>query len=259
MPTSALGVLVFVLAVFPGFYYELIRGRRFTRAKESAFYEASRAVAASVLLGLPAATLAFLMWLLIVNQSSPPDVTALIKRDPVYIGTHARELAISLGIYIGSSFLLAHVWIIVLRLYGLAKVKFLAPSQGVTSSHSLWAHVFKYRAPKGHISVAEVRMKSGEIWVGPVLTFTTEHELSDRELVLHTPIRHSDAENPNRLIVTSHRAVVLRGPEIESISILAYVLDGKPQKKKRSQKRKAASFSAAAESESSDPSEPDDT
>jgi hypothetical protein len=225
VPSSALGVLVFVLAVFPGFYYELIRGRRFTRAKESAFYEASRALAASVLLGLPAASLAFVMWLLVVDPSSPPDFTALIKRDPGYIGTHARELAISLGIYIGSSFLLAHAWIIILRLCGLIKLSFPAFSRGVIASHSLWTHVFRNRAPKGHTSIAQVRMKSGEIWVGPVLNFTTEHELADRELVLHTPIRHGSAANPEVLTGTSHRAVVLRGPEIESISILAYVLD----------------------------------
>lgn len=251
MPTSALGVLVFVLAVFPGFYYELIRGRRFTRAKESAFYEASRTVAASVLLGLPAATVAFLGWLIVLNPSSPPDISALIKRDPGYLGMHARELAISLGIYIGSGFLLAHASIIGLRLYGLAKARFSALTQGVTSSHSLWTHVFKHRAPKGHVSIAQVRMKSGQIWAGPVLNFTTEHELTDRELVLHTPIRHGDQDNPSNLVATSQRAVILRGPEIESISILAYVLDDKP-KKTKPRKQDARIAPAEPESEASD-------
>ncbi|WP_442880285.1 DUF6338 family protein [Arthrobacter sp. S2(2024)] len=51
VPTSVLGVIVFLLAVAPGFYYELERSRQFTRAQESPFYEVSRALVASIGIG----------------------------------------------------------------------------------------------------------------------------------------------------------------------------------------------------------------
>lgn len=68
-------------------------------------------------------------------------------------------------------------------------------------------------------------MKSGDIWVGPLLAFSTEHELADRELVLHAPILHADSQNPTELAATTLRSVILRGPEIEMIAVEGYAKD----------------------------------
>lgn len=225
MPTSSLGVLIFILAVAPGFYFELVRGRHYTRTKESAFYEASRAVVASVLIGVFAGLIAFLVWFTALSPEDPPDITALLKRDPQYVGAHTRQLAVSLAVYLVSSFLLVHLWIKLHGLLDVVKAKFQWFSGSVTSSHSLWTEVLQSRAPKGHLSVVRVRMKSGEIWIGPVLGFSTEHELADRELVLHTPILHGESAKPKAITRTTLRAVVLKGPEIEMIAVEAYALD----------------------------------
>ncbi|QOT19788.1 DUF6338 family protein [Paenarthrobacter sp. YJN-5] len=225
MPTSAFGVLIFILAVAPGFYFELVRGRRYTRTKESAFYEASRAVVASVAIGIVAGLLAFWFWVTVLSPDDPPDVTALLKRDPQYLGSHTRQLAVSLAVYLVASFLVVHLWMRLQGLFDMLKAKFKWVSGGVTSSHSLWTEVLQSRAPKNHISIARVRMKSGEIWVGPVLGFSTEHELADRELVLHTPILQGDAKSPGIFSATTLRAVVLKGPEIEMIAVEAYAQD----------------------------------
>lgn len=238
MPTSAFSVLVFILAVAPGFYYELVRGRRYTRTKESAFYEASRAVVASVVIGVFAGALAFLFWLYILSPEDPPDVAALLKRDPQYLGVHARQLTASLAVYLVTSFLFVHIW---MKLHGVldrTKARFTWLSPGVTSSHSLWTEVLQSRAPNGHISVARVQMKSGGVWVGPVLAFSTEHELADRELVLHAPILHADSENPTALAATTLRSVILRGPEIEMIAVEAYARDEEPSEAPKRKGRK---------------------
>lgn len=237
MPTSAFGVLVFILAVAPGFYYELVRGQRYTRTKESAFYEASRAVVASVVLGVFAGALAFLFWLYVLSPEDPPDVTALIKHDPQYLGAHTRQLVFSVAVYLASSFLFAHLW---MKLHGLVdrvKAKFPKLSRGVTSTHSLWTEVLQSRAPKGQISVARIRMKSGEIWVGPVLSFSTEHELADRELVLHAPILFAGPKNPAAFSPTTFRSIILKGPEIEMIAVEGYAADEKPSKARRRKRR----------------------
>ncbi|WAH97760.1 DUF6338 family protein [Arthrobacter sp. MMS18-M83] len=252
MPTSAFGVLVFILAVAPGFYYELVRGRRYTRTKESAFYEASRAVVASVVLGVFAGALAFLFWLYILSPEDPPDVTALLKRDPQYLGAHTRQLVGGLAVYLVASFLFARLWMKLHGLYDRAKAKFPWLSQGVTSSHSLWTEVLQSRAPKGHISVARVRMKSGEIWVGPVLGFSTEHELADRELVLHQPIHFASSKTPTALSPTPFSSIILKGPEIEMIAVVGCALDEKlPKSHRRKRGRANLQTPAAAANEAS--------
>lgn len=230
MPTSAFGLLVFILAVAPGFYYELIRGRRYTRTKESAFYEASRAVVASVVLGVFAGALSFVFWLYLLSPEDPPDVTALLKRDPQYLGAHARQLVLSLAVYLGSSFVFARLWMKLNALLDRVKARFPQLSRGVTSTHSLWTEVLQARAPKGQISVARVRMKSGEIWVGPVLGFSAEHELADRELVLHTPILFADSKNPATFSATTFRSIILKGPEIEMIAVEGYARNENPSR-----------------------------
>jgi len=206
MPASGLGVLVFLVAVAPGFYYEILRQRRFTRAKESAFFEISRTLVASVIIGLIAGSGTFLAWLW-AAPNDPPNLAALLRHDPQYIGDHAALVIGLLVTYLGASVVISHV--------GNA----FDPGAGdLVTAHSLWHEVFRKRVPPGRKPVARVTLKSGAVWMGKVAKYSAEHELADRELVLFKPI-YLGTVSTGKLGLTHHESVVLRGAEIESFSV----------------------------------------
>jgi hypothetical protein len=208
VPTSALSVLIFLIFIAPGFYYELVSGRRRVRASESTFKEVSRALVASVALGVPAACVALLSWWL-VTDFNLPDFTSLIKRDAPYLGTHFWSLSVSIVGYLAASVGLTHV---VERLVRKDN------SPAINTAHSLWTELFKTKVPVGRKPLVKVVMHSGNVWFGPVGRYSADHELSDREVVLFTPIHFSETQG-GRLTPVAHTAIILRGSEIASIAV----------------------------------------
>lgn len=207
MPASGLGVLVFLVAVAPGFCYEILRQRRFTRAKESALFEISRILVASVVIGLIAGSGAFGAWVW-AAPNEPPNVAALLRHDLQYIGDHVALVVGSLVTYLGASAAIAHV----------ANAFHKRGAGDLITAHSLWHEVFRNRVPPGRKPVARVTLKSGAVWMGKVAKYSAEHELADRELVLFTPI-YLGTVSTGKLGLTHHDSVVLRGAEIESFSV----------------------------------------
>ncbi|WP_395803189.1 DUF6338 family protein [Arthrobacter sp. FW306-04-A] len=233
----------------PGFYYELERSRRFTRAQESPFYEVSRALVASIGIGIVAAAAAFIVWCGLTPWD-PPDFTALLKRDPQYAGSHAAPLFASLVAYITAG---ATVVIFIHRLQPKIAAKWrksklnerirlccskladrIRPQRakrvkpkrdGLETTHSIWSEVFSVQTPVDHEPFATALMKSGAVWMGKVGRFSTEHEVANRELVLTKPISYSPSLT-SPLTKIPHIAIVLKGPEIEGFSVMYGLKEG---------------------------------
>lgn len=86
MPTTTLGLLLFVVLLVPGFAYTIVRERAVPERRSSAFRETASVAFASVILGAVALTFFALVRLLIPEIT--PDVGELIADPYAYTAEH---------------------------------------------------------------------------------------------------------------------------------------------------------------------------
>ncbi|HVE91410.1 MAG TPA: DUF6338 family protein [Actinomycetota bacterium] len=236
MPTTFLGLLIFVAFLAPGFVFVLIREQRRPSPERSVFRE----TALFLLSGLLGNILALLLFGLARTKfpNRTPDVGQLIRQPGPYAEGHYLELAWwSLGFLVLScvtAIVLAHQDPRKWRLISfLGNRKFLSFLGGSISVDSAWEVVFNSEA------IAETEKHCGCLledgtWISGVLASSSPdpRETGDRELVLAPPIYwraagdetvvESDAQ---RVVISARRLVVLDvryyAPQEESAGLTA--------------------------------------
>lgn len=208
MPVSWLSVLVFLVFVAPGVYFEQISSRHRVRAKESAFQEVSRTVIASVAISIPAGLAALAVWTIVTDMNAP-NFGALLRRDNAYIGSHIGSIAAAILGYLLASVICAKLG-----------NRLLARQDGtsILSMHTLWTELFRVKKGADQEVAVRVVMKSGQTWSGIVGNFSAHHETEHRELVLYKPILFS-ATAEAKPTLQEQDVVLLTGAEITSIGI----------------------------------------
>lgn len=215
MPASWLSVVLFIGLVAPGFYYEIQRSKRLARADESAFQELSRTLLSSVLFAFPAALVSVGAWWLVTGFALP-DFAALINRDADYLGAHAGSAMFAIAIYLATSLGLVWLWHWTITLDG---------SRRLTSNQSIWSQTLELDTPKNLVAGAHITLQSGAVWFGRVGRFSANHELVDRELVLHEPIMFASSGSV-QLSPRPLSSVVIKGSEVSSMAIQYFTWDG---------------------------------
>lgn len=217
MPTSALGILVFIIAVAPGLFFEIVLQLKITRPKESAFLEIGRVLLASALIFGPAALLTATIWS--AFGAVPLDFTLLLRQDAQYIGSHVRPLAICLALYEALSFTIAYAYYTVWSRLANSRNKVAIALLGDPSvRRSAWTLVFDNPDQEEAVPVLRVRTHSGVEWVGQLWSYTPNHEVAHRELVLASPISYQ-TPGMTDFIRFDDAAAVIKGAEIESVVV----------------------------------------
>ncbi|MGW3999784.1 DUF6338 family protein [Amycolatopsis sp. NPDC004772] len=208
IPGTWLAVILFLIVVAPGLFFDLLGARRRVAAAESAFREAGR-----VALGSLGFTLATLVVLLGVRWLFPGlffDPRAMIIGGNAYLADHYGRVLLTIAAATVLSHLLA---------FGLHKV--LARREGEAFRKvSAWGLAFRDGVPAGHAVFVRVRLTSGLVYTGQVENFTADLAPADRELLLTKPLAvKPDADSALTALPDAYERVLLRGSEIEVISV----------------------------------------
>lgn len=84
---------------------------------------------------------------------------------------------------------------------------------------SAWTQVLKRDRPKDHDAYVRVRLHGGIIYTGLVADFSPDLEVDGRELILARPLASRTGENAMTALPPKYQRVVIRGSEIEVISV----------------------------------------
>ena len=189
IPTSLLGLVLFLALLSPGFVYLQARERRHPGIDYSVLRETSLVVVTSALGLLMALSLASVARY--VAPSSTPDVGAYVRGGSTYLKEHYAEAflwAVALvTVACGFAFLLAvppaicargrlRNWVIERR------------GSGVIEQKSGWSAAFD--AHRDHRKILEVVLNDGTTLFGALGSRSTQlEETEDRDLVLAAPIK----------------------------------------------------------------------
>lgn len=209
-PSTLLAVFLFILLIAPGLFFDLLSRNRRALASESAFRETSRVV----LLSLAFAAIG-VMAVLLIGVWKPHwivDPRELLRGNKVYLVSRypllLRTMTIEVGAAMGSAYLLHRI----LRL---------PPDTPSIRQVSLWVQIFRTDA-KGLQPCAHIRTTEGVEFFGPVIYYTPNIELVDREIVLGSPLFRVDENGQRVRLNPDVRKFVVRGAAIEFMTVEYY-------------------------------------
>lgn len=208
IPTTWLAVILFLLVVSPGLFFDLLAARRRVGVVESAFREIGR-----VAMGSLGFTLVTLVVVLGAQQLFPQvffDPHALILNGNAYLADHYGQVVLTIVV----AALVSHA-----TAFGLHKN--LARRDGETiRKMSTWSKAFKQGVPDDHAVFVRVRLSSGLVYTGQVENFSPEIPVADRELLLTKPLAVKlDAKSTLTSLPDAYSRVILPGSEIEAIAV----------------------------------------
>lgn len=209
MPSTWLGVLLFLLLIAPGLLFDLLSDRRRAVVKESAFREVGRTILASLgfgAVGLAIASLAHVAWPAVFA-----DPAALIGAGAAtYLQDGAIHVAALITIQTSAALAAAGGanWYLQRRSHN-ARLR----------AVSAWFDVFRRERPEETVPYARVRTKSGVVWAGTVIEYSPDLEIADRELVLGTPLASSKTNAELKPLPSVWQRVLLRDDEIQWITV----------------------------------------
>ena len=215
VPTNVGGIVVLLLLVVPGIWYELLRQRYRPGRDDSAFIEIGRILMAGVVISGLALTLLALVRLL--GPHVVADLGALLT-DSGYLGRHLVFTGVTLAFFLALSLSMAPIWLHLTATTGL---------QSGMQPESAWVTAFS-RIPADHAR------KQGFEWRGHVVLevhftgdapplrgrmagYSPQLDLADRELILGPPLESYDAGDRSWQPVERASLIVLRGTEIAQI------------------------------------------
>ncbi|WP_346533799.1 DUF6338 family protein [Micromonospora sp. DPT] len=176
VPTTWLGVVFFLVLIAPGLLFDLLAARRRAAPPESAFREAGRIVLAS--LGFDA--FAFIV-LVALQQLAPgllPEPAEILRGGTRFVADNFNQV---LGAILGFTVLaVGAVWMV----HGVLVMLQGAP----TRPESEWTRLFHGVRPEGTLPYVRVRLATGAVYSGLVHSYTADHALPDREIVLAPPL-----------------------------------------------------------------------
>ena len=177
MPSTWLGLVLFLLVVAPGLLFDLLSDKRRALVRESSFRELGRTILASVAFGSVGALSAVLAFKLFPSTFADPS--RLIGRGA---GAYANDAAVHLA----ASFVLQTIMALFAAL--VAHLLLLRRTTTRLRPVSSWHAVFREHPPKGTVPFVRIRTKSGTVWAGIVYEYSPNLEVGDRELVLGPPL-----------------------------------------------------------------------
>lgn len=207
VPSTWLSVVLFLLLVAPGLFFDLLAERRRVGVPESTFREASRIVLASLFFSGLGVLVLIVLRVLIPTWMLDPD--RLINEGGAYITDHFQLVFYAFG-----------VWAIVAFLTAWGAHAFFARRHGVRFRPvSTWQKLIRDECPAGYVPHARVRLTNGTVYLGRVEHYTADLDLADRELVLVPPLFSKTGDRPLAPIPKEWQRVVVHGSAIESIAV----------------------------------------
>jgi hypothetical protein len=227
VPATVGGVVVLLLLVVPGIWYELLRQRYRPGRDDSAFIEISRILMAGVVISGLAITVLALVRLL--GPRMVADIGSLVS-NPAYFGQHLHLVGLTLVFFMILSLTIAPIWVHLTATKGL---------QSGVRPESAWVTAFS-RVPaeaahrsgfewRGHVDL-EVHLSGGAPPLrGRLAGYSTQLELEDRELTLGIPLTSFDHASKSWRPVDSDAGtvslIVLRASEIAQIRTIYTMAD----------------------------------
>jgi hypothetical protein len=208
LPSTWIALLLFLLTVSPGVFFELLGARRRVGTVESSLREIGR-----VVLGSLAFTGTAVVLLSLFGAAVPAALPApreLILGGTAYLADHYRLVLAA----ITAEAVLAHALVAVTHAV-LAKRR----GRGTLRPVSAWSRVFGEDVPDDHIVFARVRLQDGLVYAGQVAHYTADLPLADRELVLAPPLASKTGDNPLTPLPASYQRVVVRGADMKVLAV----------------------------------------
>lgn len=211
LPSTFLGLLLFLLLVTPGFLYNAMAARRRVLQDESTFMEISRVVLASV--GFSTVSVAILLAVHAGRPHPELDLGRLATVGELYVRQKAGvlityaaiELALACLIATGANWLIP--WVV-------RKITGRKPPR--LKAESAWTPLI-HACPVDASPHAWVRLRSGLEVRGKIQAYGHEIDVSDRELVLGPPLEVRYPNQPSEL--PQWQYFVIQGSDIESLAV----------------------------------------
>lgn len=232
MPTSFVGLLLFVALLAPGFCYVLRRERELPSRTVSVFRETVTLVLAS--LGCNAAVAAAFGVVRSLSPRHTPDLGALVRDTSSYARGHYAQLAwwglglLVLACLLATALASTDLTTSLMRfLRRVAGVRWLvAPSRSVRFQ-SAWWRVFQEHPPQGHRVYVGCALEDGSYMAGWLFSHAVDYdETADRDLILSAPVffRPPGAEDGNGMELENVGAAVVSARRIIGLFV-SYVPD----------------------------------
>jgi hypothetical protein len=208
-PDGWSAALAFLLFVAPGIVWDLLSRRREAEADESAFREASRVALFSLVFSLPAAAVVVLVSTQVhgvtrvARRLASGDVVPLSWDGLIILVVMLTQLALACG-FAGLTHLL------LMRSSRSSDIDLI----------SAWTRAFRRDRPPDHDAYVRAKLTSGSVWTGRVVSYTSDFELEDRELVLGPPLSSRGPPGNQLIPLEPHcQRVILRGNQIASLVV----------------------------------------
>lgn len=214
MPTTFVGLLIFIAFLTPGFLHAAQRRVLAPRGERSALMETTSVV--SISLAVNAVVAAAFALVRLGLPAHTPDVGALLRADSTYWIDHLPYVLAWASLLFASACVLAVV---------IARVKrprrfFTALFTPVIIESSAWSETFA--ADPGSYPHAGLELANGSFVSGRVVWFSTDlEETGDRDLVLGPPLRLRTADG---VVNVDVQRVIVAAREIRRIDV-TYVVD----------------------------------
>lgn len=212
IPTTVLGLFLFLLLVTPGLSYEMLRERRRPAVEESAFREASRIALASAAFDV-AALLIFAV-VRLVAPGALLDPGKWLADPHAYIRDHYALVGVTIGAFVVLAVGVAAGTDRLLR----------RQAPGDIRPGGIWFQLFRVDRPEGTVPWLSIRLSDGTDVAGFLSYYVSAEEPANREIALkqnaeHTglQLRNKDATAVERLDGWSN--VILRGDEITCLKV----------------------------------------
>ncbi|GGI97851.1 DUF6338 family protein [Streptomyces brasiliensis] len=219
MPSSFLGLFLFVVCLVPGFVYAAARDTRLPERTSSAFRETTRVVLAS--LAFDGLALAVFALVRTAAPASTPDTGALVRDGWGYVRVHYGPLALwSAGL------------LVLAAAAALGAARLLPRGPGPLAVESSWWLLFhSYPRDVGARSVYVGCELEGGAYLGGILkNFAHQaEETGDRELVLVAPLEYRPGPDAPARPLSGHHAVSVSARHIRFLTTT--YLDHIPQQR----------------------------
>ena len=187
MPTTFLGLLIFVAFLTPGFMHAMQARVLSPQRSESPLMETAAIVSVSIVANSVVIALASVVrWL---APGHTPDVGALLAPKSSYFRDHLPYVSA------WAMALLVAAWVIAIWLARLPRLRAIVTAKfsPVIRDASAWSETLNTTA--GHYTHAGCELRNGSYVGGRVIWFSTDlEETGDRELCLGPPLTFRDAD-----------------------------------------------------------------
>lgn len=227
MPTSLVGLLLFVVLLAPGFCYLLRREREAPVRTVSGFRETVTLVLTSLGCNLAVAVAFGLIRGLLPRHT--PDVGSLVRAPDPFVRAHYDELAWwALGLLVAACLLavaMASADLTAMVGRGLRRVpvaRRLAPPTRGVRFQSAWWRAFQDPSHQGHRVYLGCALDDGSYVAGWLFSHAIDHdETADRDLILSAPVcfRPAGAEDGDAAELRNVDAVVLSARRIVELFV----------------------------------------